>query len=212
MGRESSLRLYHAGRLSRSSYDLIRNRVTKLIRDRKKSYFHTKFKELKGDIKRTWTLLNDVIHPNLSRKRGNIEKFIIGSTTYTDSLEIANALNQYFSTVGSSIANSIIGSSSHDQFLSLPLPVNSFFFRTVGVSDVIEYIKSLKNKKCCIGMLPTKVLMKYVSNVVSPIICSLINLSIATSTLPSSLKVARVVPLFKGAMRMILLITDQFLY
>ena len=46
-------------------------------------------------------------------------------------------------------------------------------------------------------MLPTKVL-KYVSNVVSPIICSLINLSIATSTFPSSLKVARVVPLFKG--------------
>ena len=107
-----------------------------------------------------------------------------------------NALNRYFSTVGTNIANRFVNTDNPMEFLTGEYP-ESFFFTPVTFSDVISYIKSLKNKKCSVDSLPAFVLRR-ISNVIAPIFCHLVNLSITTSTFPDFLKIARVVPLPKG--------------
>ena len=63
--------------------------------------------------------------------------------------------------------------------------------------DVIIIIKSLKNKRAHINTIPISVL-KYLSNLISPIISNIINKSIQSSNFPHSLKNARVTPIFKS--------------
>lgn len=194
--REASLRLYHAGRVSLATYKSIRNKVTKIIRESKSTYFHRKFEEVSGDIKRTWSLLNNIIHPKVMKRRGYVDKLYIDGGFLSNPHDVADAMNRYFSTVGSNIANSFIDPPSHAEFLSGNY-ISSFFFAPATIDDIRNHIKSLKNKKCCLDSLPAFIL-KYVSDIISPVLCSLINLSISKSTFPSIFKKARVVPIFKG--------------
>ena len=92
--------------MSREDFCHVRNRVKKLIKESKKRYFCKKFAEVKGDMRRTGSVINNVTHPNSNKKRGNIDKLIGPDGPITDSLKIANAMNNYFSNVGSKIASS----------------------------------------------------------------------------------------------------------
>ena len=143
-------------------------------------------------------LINDIISPNNKKARGKINKLRVndGVIVQNDS-DIANALNDYFSTVGTNIANSFIGHhGSPAQYLTGDYP-NSFFFSPATVDDIKSYILSLKNKKCSTNDFPS-FLLKQVCPIVCPILCHLVNLSISSATFPDFLKVARVVPLPKG--------------
>ena len=182
--------------MSREDFCHVRNRVTKLIRESKKLYLCKKFDEVKGDMRRTWSVINNVTHPNSNKKRGNIDKLIGPDGPITDSLQIANAMNNYFSNVGSNIASSFHNSPDFRTFLSDSY-TESFYLSDASIGDVISYIYSLKNKKCNLDALPVKVL-KYIADEIAPILCYLINLSISMYTFPDLLKMARVVPLFKG--------------
>ena len=51
--RDSFLKLYRSSRMRRETFNRVRNRVTKLIRDKKQQYFSSKFERIKGDIRRT---------------------------------------------------------------------------------------------------------------------------------------------------------------
>lgn len=195
--RDNYLKLLRVGRMNKVTFNRLRNKVTKLIRSKKKSYYELKFNELRGDIKRTWSLINNVIGTSVNNKRGNILKLNVNNNIITDPQDIANALNDHFATVGTKIANSFSSApSGYMEFLSGSYP-HSFFLSPVSVSNVIEYIKSLKNKKCSVQDLPSMV-VKYLSNVIAPVLCALINLSLSEGVFPDCFKLARVVPLFKG--------------
>lgn len=56
---------------------------------------------------------------------------------------------------------------------------------------------NLKNKSCPLNCLPARV-VKYVKYLIAPVLSALINRSVASGSFPSSLKIARVVPIFKG--------------
>ena len=75
--------------------------------------------------------------------------------------------------------------------------LNSIFFKPVTAEDIKNIIASLKNKPCNNSEFPICAL-KYVSGIVSEPLALLINQSLADGIFPQSLKVARVVPIFKG--------------
>ena len=72
--RDAYLRLLRADKISKELYNNYRNRVTKLIRERRRVYLEKKFNELKFDIKRTWSLINNVLKPSLSSKQENVKE------------------------------------------------------------------------------------------------------------------------------------------
>ena len=195
--RDSYLRLYRGGRIRKSEYCRQRNKVTGLLRERRKAYFANQFECVKGDIKRTWSLINNVIKPNVVKKRGNIKELRIGDDIVCDSKRIANEINNFFSTIGSSIANSLPPPNFDYRHYLRGDYVNSFFLPLTTTDDVLSYINSLKKKKCSVNCLPSIVLER-ISYIVAPVLSHLINLSIDRGIFPDCLKLARVVPLFKG--------------
>ena len=76
----------------------------------------------------------------------------------------------------------------------------SFFFATVAYKDVENYILSLKNKSSDITTVPAKVL-KFVRIIISPVLSEIINDSFSQGIFPDSLKIAKVIPLFKDGLK-----------
>ena len=92
--RDSFFMLYREGRIGRQQYCTQWNKVKRLIREGEKQYFNWKFQPLKGDIKRTWSLINDTIKPNLRKKRGYIDKIHEDGNIVDDPNMIANCINK----------------------------------------------------------------------------------------------------------------------
>lgn len=189
-------KLFRRGIIERHAFNRIRNRVNRLIKERKRAYFSDRFEHVGGDVRRTWTLINDTIKPSLSGNRGNIAELVIGDSVIRNSTLISEKLNDHFSSVGRNIASSITVHSDHREFLSGDYP-NSFFLPPVVNSDIVKYINELKTKRCGNDCLPVGVL-KRISCSLAPVLCFLFNKSIRECTFPDEMKVARVVPLHKG--------------
>jgi len=92
---------------SRSDSDLIKykkykNKLTSLLRLAEKEYYDGRFKEIQGDISKTWKVIKSILPK--SPKRDSIREIKINSDVIIDLLTICNKFNQYFTCIGSNLA------------------------------------------------------------------------------------------------------------
>jgi len=193
--RENMHRSLRRGFVTRETYKQYRNFVTSQIRLSKKAYFKNKMEEYKKDMKKTWSVINNIIRPTRRNARQDIKTLKVGNNTHVENDAIAEAMNDYFTNIGKNIAESITSNDSHQSFLTGNYP-RSFFFSPISQNEVYNIIMSMKNKKSSKAEVPINVL-KHVSQLISPVIAHTVNLSLATGSFPASLKVARVTPIPK---------------
>ena len=181
--------------MSAVEYKRFRNYVTNRVRVAKTDYYHNKLDSYRGDLRRTWRIVNDVLKPN--KKTVTLNSVSADGIEYSTSEEIAKQLNSYFSTVGQSISESITDDQSLS-FLNFMRGnfVNSFFFSPITIDKVKSTIMSFSNKSCNIDELPILVLKK-ISPLISPILTELFNKSICLGHFPDSYKIARIIPIPK---------------
>ena len=162
----------------------------------KKSYFDAQFLSNKSNIKKTWSLINSII--NKSNKPALPDHFLDSlGNKITDSLDISNHFNSYFSEIGTKLSNQIPPSSKSFTDYLLPPPACNFEFSTVDENDVLKVINSLKSKSSSgIDSMSTK-LSKSIKVKVSPILTLIFNQSIMAQTFPNRLTIAKVVPVYK---------------
>ncbi len=87
-------------------YKLYRNKLKHLLHISKKSYYNNYFHINNGNMKNIWKGIKELVTLKQSSvtSPSTIE---VDNTKITNSKQIANAFNEYFSTVGSDIANTI---------------------------------------------------------------------------------------------------------
>ena len=73
----------------------------------------------------------------------------------------------------------------------------SIFLTPVSDTEISYIILNLKNKPCNIDAIPNKI-FKSIHNIIAPPLTKIINNSFQSGIFPDSLKIARVVPVFKG--------------
>ena len=185
-------------KISREYFNVFRNQVVNLIRQAKKDYYNNLFSDIKRDTKQTWKVINSILKPGNKSSSNLVKNIVIGNQTYENTEEIANIFNTHFSTVGKNISESFQFDPNLRNFDNIRSPVNSFKFNHVTSEDVRYAILSLKNKSCPISMYPNSIL-KFLEPYLSPILASIINKSFRTGTFPRSLKIAKVIPIHKGA-------------
>ena len=179
------------------SYKRYRNCVTLLIRTSRKNYYSSKYNSYKGNVKATWDLINAVLKPMSNRMNSSIRELLINGNKVSDLKEIVNLASEFFSRVGMNIGNCLPSSATHYRsFLNASLP-ESFFFDWIREDEVHKSINSLKNKNCPVNCVPVRV-YKFVSNIISPILCKIFNKCVTLGIFPDVLKIARVVPIYKG--------------
>ena len=184
---------------SEDKYKTYKNKLTTILRKCEKNY-NTKLLELnKGNLKETWKLLNSII--NKKKKTMQVgHEFENKGESITGDEHIANGFNDYFVNVGPSLADNIPATDTQfSQYLSASTNVkNSLFLNPVTEVEILQLVAKLKPKKSKghdeLDMCLIKKLIPYI---VVPL-KHIFNLSLLNGVFPDSMKIARVIPLFKS--------------
>ena len=142
-----------------------------------------------------WKVFGSIL--NNKNKSNSINKIKINGTEVTEQKLIAEEFNKYFSTIGAELAGNF-NSDYTDHKLYLQNKVeNSFFLHSATELEIITEIDKLNYKK-----LPgyDDISVKYLQaakQLVSKPLMLIFNKAITTGHYPDSLKIAKVVPIFK---------------
>ena len=77
-----------------SAYRQLRNKATKLNKEAKRAYFTNKIQASEGNLKETWATINKLV--NKRSKTTNISSLTVDGSSVTDSVGIANSMNEFF--------------------------------------------------------------------------------------------------------------------
>jgi len=188
-------RQYKRGLTSFEHYNTYKNFVTRLTRKVRSAYFHNKFKENMGNPRQTWKTLKSL--SSKQNKRDTPNEIKVDGNSINEPKIIAESFNTYFSMVGTNIDDQIPVSQNNPLEFMNPPNQNSFFSEPVTSNEVALVIKNLKNKACDLQSVPIFIYKRF-SEIISPLIAKLYNLSISGGVFPDCLKVAKIVPVFKA--------------
>ena len=154
----------------------------------KRLYFKNRFDQLKADSKSMWRVINEAICPNSSKD--NSFKLTLPDGSTECPTKIAKAFNEHFTSVAPNLSRNI-PSTNIDPVSLINNNPNSFVYFD---AEVQQSILSSKNKGSPIDCVPNFIL-KYVADVISPVLCELINNSFNSGVFPEIFKFARVIPI-----------------
>ena len=198
---------------SEDKYKTYKNKLTTILRKCEKNY-NTKLLELnKGNLKETWKLLNSII--NKKKKTMQVgHEFENKGESITGDEHIANGFNDYFVNVGPSLADNIPATDTQfSQYLSASTNVkNSLFLNPVTEVEMLQLVAKVKPKKSKVhDELDMCLIKKLIPYIVVPL-KHIFNLSLLNGVFPDSMKIARVIPLFKCGNTKEFLTADLFHY
>jgi potassium voltage-gated channel Eag-related subfamily H protein 8 len=151
----------------------------------------------KKDPKKLWGLLKEV---STGEPQANkIDKIADNGNLITEPIEIANKFNDFFSSVGNSISESVqpVDKSACD-FLEDRPEAPDLDLSGTSQAEIVDIIRSFISKTSSdLDGLSTK-LLKFVALEISFPLCHIFNLSLNSGDFPSKLKKSRIVPIFKA--------------
>ena len=119
----------------------------------KKKYYTNKFEKVRGNIKKTWELINDL----RGKSKPNVKaSFIIGDKIVTDRREIAQKFNIFFSSVAHKLNAKVYSSTllsekpehNFKYYLNHKKQIcDSIFMYSCTKVEIAEIIKGLENGK-----------------------------------------------------------------
>ena len=158
-----------------------------------------KCQEFRSNTKALWNVINEVSR-NTRDKSCVIGYIKDGDISYNKLKQIANVLNDHFSTVGNKYAKAIKESkkSIKTYLNAVTRNVTSVYWTPVTKRELEKIIAKLPNKKSSGYDLLDNCLLKELSPCFIDSLVYICNKSLLTGTFPTSMKMAEVVPLYKG--------------
>ena len=179
-------------------YKKYKNKLTNILRTCEETYYSNKLDKVKADNKETWRVLNEI----LNRKKRSIcnqpENYNDGKHIYKIPKDIANGFNKYFADIGPSLSSKIpVGKGNIYDHMHTNIK-DSIFITRITEFEVLKTVKKFKKKKSNDPHgLSMEILMQVIPNIVKPLtyIC---NKSFLEGCFPDSMKISRIVPIFKA--------------
>ena len=109
---------------SHMEYKTYNNKLRTIIREEEISYYKKLFNEKENGIKQMWKTLSPILNKKKNKpNQKSINKLIIDGKAVYNNKQIANALNEYFSSVGNTLSKQISNKNrSYKDYLKNPLP------------------------------------------------------------------------------------------
>ena len=168
-----------------------------LIRNAKKAYFQKKFDKYKGDIKNTWQTITEIL--NRTRSPQNLpDAFLIDNEMTGDPSIIADKFNNLFANVGRRLSEQLTtpDNVNFKDYLRIPV-VPNMSFSQISEEAVMEVLNNLKQKLSCGHDGISSRLLKASKTVVCKPLTLIINQTLTSGIFPDTLKIAKIIPLFK---------------
>lgn len=119
-----------------------RSRVNKLINKTKNEFYRKKLNECRGDLKKTWNLINEVT--SAKRQVNQINAVQVDGSVIKDQKEVAQYLNKYFANVAQHLASNIPEAPPLDLAVFRQTVINeTIFLYPANEDEVIKIIKCL---------------------------------------------------------------------
>ena len=197
-------------------YEYFRNyrkTLTKMIKHAKSKFYSNKFENCKGDMKKTWGIINDI---RGKKKRDIKPVFEIDNKRITNRRVIPYEFNKYFVSIAEKMnSNSEEINGLNIQNAKIPnfadymdrSQVSSIFMHDCTCEEVENIFSDLENGKA--SDIPIK-LIKKSSHVISPILTDYYNILMNAGKFPNDLKVGKLLPFIRKVMKKNSKITGQF--
>jgi len=173
-------------------YKRYKNKLISILRQAEKSYYQSKFSEYKNNMNESWKLIKEILKRNGKDNKNN--KFIINNEIVTSNKAIAQAFNKYYVNIGSSLASQIENVDVNPKSYIKNYNTASLFLEPV--TEVLQIMKSLKDSSPGWDEIKSTIIKK--SEALLCPLTHICNCSLLTGVVPLELKVAKVIPLFKG--------------
>lgn len=175
-------------------YNIYLNKIIKLA---KKDYYTQQFEKYRLDIRKTWDTLKTILN-KMKSKSVYPKTFFFQGHRITDMVSIANKFNEYYTCIGSNLANAIDtnGKPAHNTYLKNP-SITTFLFTYTSTEEVLKLINNLKPKHSAGHDSISSKLLKKMGTIIAPSLTVIINQSLCTGIFPNKLKIAKVIPLYK---------------
>ena len=181
-----------------TSYRTLRNRVNHLISQRKKEFYDNQFNAVRGDQRGVWKHLSQLLNRK-TKSRIEVQELVVDGQCTSDEQKICNGMNTYFASSGQ--VNDQNVADDEPRFTDFLLGDHPRFNLSLTSEAVIRNIIT-KMKYSGAGDDGINIrLIKEGKEVLVPFITELLNKSIASGVYPKALKVAKIVPVFKGGER-----------
>ena len=178
-------------------YKQLKNSVTEVTRRREKDYYDSYFTENKNNLQKIWKGIKEVI--NIKAKSFSQPNCIIeNNQPVTEPRKIANAFNNYFTSIADNILKKrkYEGRKSHRDYLRHPNP-HTLAIYECDRTEIENLISDLDpKKKSGPHSLPVDILHLLKQDISYPLTI-VFNLSLTTGVHPDILKPAKATPIFK---------------
>lgn len=185
-----------------STYKNFRLKLRKIIKVAKKSYYSKKFDNVKGNLKKTWELINEL----RGKKKSNIKaSFIIDGKLIEDQREIANEFNMFFASIARKVNAKVYSSTlksqeSNQNFMRHLRGSGSFqssmFMTPCTEDELVSIISNLENGKASDISIP---LLKKCSKFIIGHLSRFYQSFLEHGIFPEILKRGSITPIYKKA-------------
>ena len=168
-----------------------------VCKEAENKYYRELFDTKCNSIKQLWFNLNRTFSLSKTKNNINIPKLSVNNVDITNPKLICNSLNNYFCAVGSNLATKIVTSQNEfKKYLSKPIP-SSMVCDSVTRSEIINIVHAFSDSKSPgPDNIGPKLLKSILNDLIDPLVF-ICNLSFTTGCVPDSLKIAKVIPIFK---------------
>ena len=167
-----------------------------MIRTSRKMHYSDKFDNQKCNVNGLWETINDITGKNIKETSS---VFYNDNKELTNPDEISDAFNSYFTNIGPQLASKIKNKHVHSNFTKF-LPSNfdkSLFFTPTDEEEILKIVKRLKpSRSSGHDEISVYILKKIIKQITTPL-SYIFNLSLSSGICPNSLKIAKVIPIFK---------------
>lgn len=177
------------------SYKRQRNVTTNLVKKEKRIYIFKMFQEAKGDMLKTWRLINDLMNRKIQEP---VEIKIQQNFPNKDLKILADSFNKNFIQQIDEIKNKNKGPNLDVNMYDYePLGnICSMYLRKATENDVYKILKNMKKRgRGCDGIRNKDIILNRIT--FTPLVTHLVNLMLTKSLIPEKLKTSCVTPLFK---------------
>ena len=183
---------YRQGEITKLSYNTYKNLLNYTLKVVKQNYYINSFLSAKNDIGKSWKITNNLLNKH---KNSPPIKLVKDNVSITDSKEVCNTLATHFHTAPTITRESI--PHANNPINNRLIVQQSLFFTPASSEEIEKIIKNFKNKKSSLQSIPVK-LIKFLAPHISHFIADIFNHSFLSGQYPDILKIARVVPIYKG--------------
>ena len=183
----------------RDTYKKFRNMYNRTKRVMMKKYYSDKSTEFKSNTRKSWDLMNQMIG-KIKNKGCSISCLTVEGVKVYGKKMIADEFAKFYSKVGETLASKITnGAVPVEQYLSqIPRLDNNLVICKTTPEEIEKIVEHLPNKSSSGHDRISNLLLKKMIKSLSYPLSIIFNQSIENGCFPDAMKIAEIIPLYKG--------------